>query len=100
MKLLNGAQRKELRAQAHHLTPIVLIGTKGVTETVVESVNQALEAHELIKIKFNDHKDEKRELTDKIAEATQCEVAGLMGNVAILYRANANPEKRKITFST
>jgi len=99
MPPLSSAQRKELRSLAHHLVPIVLIGMKGVTETLVESVNQALEAHELIKVKFNDHKDEKRVLIDSISEATDSQVAGLIGNVAILYRPNPNPDKRKITFS-
>ena len=96
MSTLNSSQRKELRSLAHHLDPIVLIGAKGVTATVITSVDQALEAHELIKIKFNDFKDAKKELTEEIAESTSCEIAGIIGHVATLYRQHRDPKKRGI----
>ena len=96
MSTISTSQRKELRSLAHHLDPIVLIGSKGVTDTVITSIDQALEAHELIKIKFNDFKDDKRSLTDRIAEETKCDIAGIIGHVAILYRQHRNPDKRKV----
>lgn len=93
---LTSAQRRKLRALAHHLQPAVYVGKNGVTDTVVTSVNESLEAHELIKLKFVDLKDQKRELFSEIAaKARACEVS-LIGNVATFYRQHHNPEKRKI----
>jgi len=96
MVQLNSAQRKELRSKAHHLEPVVIIGNNGVTDTVVESVDKALEARELIKIRFNEFKKEKKELTADIVEKTESGLAGIIGHVAILYRPHKNEDKRKI----
>ncbi|HLZ19735.1 MAG TPA: ribosome assembly RNA-binding protein YhbY [Smithellaceae bacterium] len=96
MDPLKGSQRKYLRGEAHHLKPLVLIGAKGVTDQLLGSVNQALKDHELIKIKFGEFKDAKKEISEEIAQATKSELVGLIGNVAILYRRNPDPEKRKI----
>jgi RNA-binding protein len=81
---------------AHHLEPVVIIGINGVTDTVIESVDKALEARELIKIRFNEFKKEKKELTAEIVEKTECGLAGILGHVAILYRPRRNKEKQKI----
>ena len=106
METLKGSQRKYLRAQAHHLSPVVLIGAKGVTDTLIGSVKAALADHELIKIKFGENdplkinlpeqKKDKKEISQEIAEATKSELVGLIGNIAIFYRQNPDPEKRKI----
>jgi len=93
---LTAPQRKRLRSLAHHLQPIVLIGKHGVTDAVIGAVNDALEVYELIKIRFNEHKDAKKLLTAEIAERTRCEIAGIIGHVAILYREQEDPEKRSI----
>lgn len=99
MDPLKGSQRKYLRGEAHHLKPLVLIGAKGVTDQLLGSVNQALKDHELIKIKFGEFKEAKKEISEEIAQATKSELVGLIGNVAILYRQNPDPEKRKIKMS-
>ncbi len=96
MSTLTATQRKRLRGLAHHLQPIVLIGKHGVTGTVIRAVDDALEVYELIKIRFNEHKDAKKLLTVEIAERTGCEIAGIIGHVAILYREQEDPEKRTI----
>lgn len=96
MPELKGATRKYLRGLAHHLKPLVLVGQKGVTETLIEAVDEALELHELIKLKFNDFKDEKKTLAKEIEEKTRSEMVGMIGNVAIFYRQQPDEEKRKI----
>ncbi|MDI6742556.1 MAG: ribosome assembly RNA-binding protein YhbY [Smithella sp.] len=96
MEKLRGSQKKNLRAQAHHLKPVVLIGAKGITAQLIGSVDLALKDHELIKIKFGEFKEEKKEISEEIAKATKSELIGLIGNIAILYRQNPSPEKRKI----
>ncbi|MBN1382065.1 MAG: YhbY family RNA-binding protein [Deltaproteobacteria bacterium] len=95
MEPLNGSQRKHLRSQAHHLKPIVTIGTKGATKALFGSVDLALNDHELIKVKFGDFKESKKEISEEIAEATRSELIGLIGNIAIFFRRHPDPAKRK-----
>ena len=96
MEPLKGSQRKYLRAQAHHLKPLVIIGAKGVTDQLLGSVDLALTDHELIKVKFGEFKEAKKEISEEIAKATKSELVGLIGNIAIFYRRHPDPEKRKI----
>ena len=98
MKELKGSQRKYLRGLAHKLNPSAFVGHKGITPALIEEIEQALNASELIKIKFNDfkQKDQKNEIMDEIISSTQSHLAGLIGHVAILYRQNKDEEKRQI----
>ncbi len=93
---LSGQQRNYLRAHAHSLDPIVLVGKQGVTDTLINAAQQALEAHELIKVKFNDFKKEREALTADICERTGAQTVAIIGNVAILYRQQDDEEKRRI----
>ncbi len=95
-RTLSSTQRKYLRRLAHHLEPLVLVGKQGVTDDLVRAAMQALDAHELIKVRFNDFKDQKKELAGKIAFRTGSEIVGMIGHVAILFHRQANDEKRKI----
>ena len=52
MKNLNSLQRSYLKGQAHHLEPMIYIGKNGLTGGSIQSINTALSANELIKIKF------------------------------------------------
>ena len=96
MQELSGAQRRCLKSQAHHLKPVIHVGKSGLTDPLAESVVQALRAHELIKVKFTDLKDRKGQLTDELGARTESHVIATLGNTSILYRQNADPERRKI----
>ena len=98
MAKLKGFQKIYLRGLAHNLKPSVLIGQKGLTDELFKSADQALEKHELIKIKFNDfkEKDQKAEITEALCKMTKAEVAGTIGHMAILYRNQKDPDKKKI----
>lgn len=96
METLRGDQIRQLRRLAHSLRPVVQVGKQGVTEAVVHSVEQAIEANELIKVKFIDHKDEKRALCAEIAARTSSVLVGVLGNTATFYRRQTDDEKRKI----
>lgn len=98
MTPLTGSQRKYLRGLAHSRKPIVLIGQHGLTDTVLRFINDALDRHELIKIKFNEHKekDQKQAITARIAEGTASEMVGMVGHTAIFFRYQPDPEKRVI----
>lgn len=97
MKELNGTQKRKLKSMAHELKPVVLIGQKGITESLVKAVDRALEDHELIKVKFVDLKDEKGDLAGKVAGDTGAFLVNMIGNTVILYRENPErPKEEKI----
>ncbi len=75
---------------------MVTVGKQGVTDALIESVSANLEAHELIKVRFNDHKDKKKGQSEEIAASTRGEIAGIVGHVLILYREHDDPEKRRV----
>ena len=83
---LTSKQRKELEKAAHDLQPVVIVGGAGVTDGVMDMVDKSLAAHELIKVKFNEYKDEKQELTQQICEKTDATLVRIIGNIAILFR--------------
>jgi RNA-binding protein len=95
---LKGFQRTYLRGLAHSLKPVVMIGHKGLGEGTVTEIDQALDLHELIKIKFNEpkEKDLKLGLAAEIARVTSSELVGAIGHICIFYRRQADPEKRQI----
>jgi RNA-binding protein len=96
MDPLTGKQKRKLKSCAHHLKPLVLIGKNGISEGLMAAIEQALDDHELIKMKFIDFKDEKRDFLKKIVGQTGAEVISLIGNIATIFRENDNEAKRKI----
>lgn len=93
---MTGKQRKYLRGLAHALRPAVQIGTRGLTETVLRQVDQALADHELIKVKLGgDSPIDRDEAAGVLCTRLGCDLAGSIGHVVILYRADAeNPRIR------
>jgi RNA-binding protein len=96
---LTSGQRKRLRAQAHHLDPVVYVGKQGFTDAVIQATDRALNDHELIKVRFIEFKEQKKELAAQLAEATRSELVGIVGHIAILFRQHPDPEKRRIEFT-
>ena len=98
MEPLKGFQKKFLRKLAHGLKPVVFIGQKGLSDSLIGSIHYALDTHELIKVKFIEFKDkqQKAEMISTIQAETDCRLVGIIGHIAILYRQHADPEKRKI----
>lgn len=96
MKTLKGFQRRHLRASAHGLRPVVQVGKNGITPDLIKAVDEALDVHELIKVKFVDFKEDRKALSQEIGEKTSSEEVGLIGNVAIFYRQQPDEDKRKI----
>jgi RNA-binding protein len=98
LNTLKGFQRKYLRGLAHGLKPVVSIGQKGMTDAIIQSVDEAIQRHELIKVKFVDYKqkDQKMALANVIEQKTGADMVGMIGHVGIFYRAHEDPEKRRI----
>ncbi len=86
MKKLSSRQRNILRKEAHTLKPVVMIGKNGVTPELIAAVDAALAYHELIKIKYQDFKDDRRALTGALSDSVKANVISVIGNIAILYR--------------
>ncbi len=93
---MKGSARKYLRSGAHHLKPVVIVGKNGVSAQLIGSVDLALKDHELIKVKFGEFKEAKKEISSEIAQSTKSDVVGIIGNIAIFYRQHPEPGKRKI----
>ena len=79
--------RQQLKAKAHNLKPIILIGNKGLTETVNHEIDRALYDHELIKMRIHDEdRDARRTLFAEICKAHRAELVHVVGKIGIIYR--------------
>ena len=96
MQKLRGAQRRHLRSMANTLKPHIFIGKNGLTEQVFAAIDAALDDHELIKLRFLEFKEEKKELSVDIEKHCRCEMVGMVGHVALFYRQQMDPDKRQI----
>lgn len=84
---MTGKERAALRAQAHHLQPVVLVGAAGITPAVEQSLNEALTARELVKISVAKGGSLKaKEAAPVLAERTGAEVIQVIGRTCTLYR--------------
>jgi RNA-binding protein len=85
--MLSPAERKELKARAHKLEPVVLIGAKGLTDEVVKEVDLALKAQELIKVRAPGLERDARAVTfQALCERTGAEAVQEIGKVCVIYR--------------
>ena len=90
---LTPSRRSELRAQAHKLDPVVIIGDKGLTDEVVAEIDRALKAHELIKVRAESaDRDTRDAWMGAICERLVAQPVQQIGKVLVVYREN--PEKR------
>ena len=96
---LKGSEKKHLRSLAHRLKPVVYIGKTGLSPNVITAIDDALEHHELIKIRFQNFKDQKKELLQTVVQESNCTLIGSIGHIYMLYRQHPDPEKRKINLA-
>lgn len=96
MAELTKPQRSYLRKIANPLKPTVMLGRQGLTPEVVAKVGRELEAHELIKVRLLEHKDEREALARTLVEETGAALVGVIGNVITLYRRHEDAERRQI----
>ncbi|CDZ99966.1 RNA-binding protein [Metalysinibacillus saudimassiliensis] len=89
--MLTGKQKRFLRAEAHHLTPIFQVGKGGVNEAMLKQISEALEARELLKVRILDNcEDEKHEVAEALARGTRAELVQLIGLTVVLYKESRN----------
>ena len=84
---LSPIERKKLKARAHALNPIVHIGDKGLTEAVIAEIGQALETHELIKVRAGSmERDEREAALKEICAKLDAQPVQHIGKVLVVYR--------------
>ena len=89
---LTAKRRKHLKALAHHRKPAVLVGNAGITAPVMREIEQALEHHELLKIRLPGVERGKRTaMLQHICETTRAEAVQEIGRVAVIYRRAKKP---------
>jgi RNA-binding protein len=86
---LSNPEKRALKARAQRLDAAVKLGHAGMSDAFLKSMEEALAAHELVKMKFSDFKEEKKTLAPEIADRTHSELITLVGNVAVFFRAKA-----------
>jgi RNA-binding protein len=91
---LTPAQRKEKRAEAHHLDPVVMIGGDGLTPAVQKEVDAALNAHGLIKVRvFSDERPSREAMFTTLADALGAAPIQHIGKLLVLWRPMPPKEK-------
>ena len=94
MKPLTPAERRALRARAHHLDPVVAVGQHGLTAPVLHEIDVALLKHELVKVRvFGDDRKAREAILGEICAGMDCAPVQHVGKVLVLWRAN--PELSK-----
>ncbi len=90
MKKLTPTQIRFLRAQAHHLRPLVLVGDAGLSDAVLKEIAATIKAHELIKIKVaNDERSERETMLSTICETIGAAAVQHIGKTLLVYKPAA-----------
>ncbi|KPK55686.1 MAG: RNA-binding protein [Thiotrichales bacterium SG8_50] len=90
---LTGKQRHFLRGLAHHSKPIVTLGDAGATASVMAEIEQALDHHELVKLKLRvGDRQARREALEKICGETKADAVQEIGQMAVIYRPGKDPK--------
>lgn len=93
--MLTGKQVRHLRGLGHHLKPVVMIGKEEITHSVVAAVDEALENHELIKVKLQEGcLADRKEIAARLAQETHASIAQILGRNFLLFRPSKD---KKIT---
>jgi putative YhbY family RNA-binding protein len=89
MSELSPARRRKLKAQAHALGPVVLIGGSGLSPAVLAEIDRSLKSHELIKVRVNDADRPGREaILEEICRRTGAQPVQHIGKILVLFREN------------
>ena len=85
--MLEKSFKYQLKSQAHSLKPVVLLGTKGLTQAVMDEIEQVLLVNELIKIKLAGiERDERKNVVQTICQSVNAHFIQVIGQVATIYR--------------
>jgi RNA-binding protein len=92
MKELAPSERRALRARAHHLHPVIMIGGAGLTPAVLKEIDLALKSHELIKIRvLGDDRGQRKALIGNICHALAAQPVQRVGKILVVFRERPEP---------
>ena len=94
MDSLSNAQIRDLKAQAQRLKAKLKIGKEGLSPQFLAALDEVLRHHQLVKVKFDEFKEEKKELAPQLAEKSGSHLVTRVGNVVVLYRPKPIEEKQ------
>jgi RNA-binding protein len=86
MVSLTNAQMRVLKAQAQRLKATLKVGKEGLSPQFLAALDDALKHRELVKVKFDDFKEQKKELAPQLAEKSGSRLVTRVGNVVVLFR--------------
>ena len=97
MKILTPTERRGLRAQAHHLHPMIMIGEAGLTPSVLKEIDIALKSHELVKIRvLGDDRDRRKGMIGEICTALDASPVQQIGKMLVIFRPRPEqPDEKK-----
>ncbi len=87
---MNKQQQKFLRGLSHHIHPVVIVAGKGLSETVMQEIENALNKHELVKVKLRADRAQRNDFTQHILSTTGADLVHAIGQNVTLFRRNAN----------
>ncbi len=90
---LSETQKRHLRSLGHHLKPVVWIGQHGLKASVLAEIEQALDSHELIKIKVAADRGTRADIASEICTQTAAIPVHAIGQMLIVFRRNAKKPK-------
>lgn len=97
MTILTSKQRAHLRRLGQKLRPQVFIGKHGITESLITNLDQALDEHELVKVKWQDTVDlTQEEISLRLCEATGACSAGTVGRTIVVFRRSEKNPRIKL----
>lgn len=85
---MDAASKRKLKAQAHGLKPVIIVGQAGLTDAVLAETEIALNTHELIKVKIRAERDERNQISEKMCAATGATLIQSIGQIVVIYRLN------------
>jgi len=93
---LTSKERAELRGEAHHLSASVHVGQHGLTDTLKQTLDDALRTQELVKIQFGKNTDvDVKDGANELAQAMGADVVQVIGKTATLYRENPDLKRKQ-----
>lgn len=94
MVALTNVQIRALKAQAQRLKATLKVGKEGLSPQFLAALDDTLKHRELVKVKFDEFKEQKKELAPQLAEKSRSHLVTRIGNVAVLYRPKPVEEKQ------
>jgi len=92
---LSNRELRELKARAQRIKPMLKVGKEGLTPAFLKAVDETLVHHDLVKVKFEEFKEQRKELGPKLAESVTAKLIMAVGHVVVLFRRKPDKETNR-----